>query len=673
VIGVIGMIASVSLLGACQDDPKKRGQVIVSLDTDMALPDEVDNVWIQVAVRGDSLLDNSYPVGSLPTEQKIPGTLTIVGGDDPSTPITIRVAGRKLGTWRTYREIVTTVPANRTALLRMPLQWLCDGSAQLPADSADALPGMQKPESTCEPGYTCRAGTCQPSEVEEVMLGTYDPRLVFGGGDLPEKGACFDTVPCMIGGTIAEPDADCTIAKPDAAPFNVALRVPSDGICDEGGTSCFVPLNGEHEEGWTTEGDRLRLPSAACDRLDEGAASAVYVSTDCPTKTEADPPCGEWSSVPKQTDTETDPIVAQAEQKLATQVSRLIEPGVAVAPCCPLLQADEVLYSCICPSDGSNTKAELVAAPLAKPDAPIKVGELSWPFAREEDRFGATVWDGALYFVDNQSIRRARLLDSDATTATIPIGEAIYENTTLLADDDALYMLANVPGSEDSPVQILKLGHDDSVTAFETGGNKPVYQFDHDDDAVYVVTDRDEKMSGGRIRRRSSVSRIDKQSGQRSTLLPETMLTVEEAEHGGYMGVQVDAGTLFALFERAPTDDGTVSTALFAVDLSKPAPSETPAPMYQMQLDPELTLVSLLGAVDGAALVSRIEYPPQRAATSVRSSSVLLLPRAGGAPRIVADFIRDYPMQGLSTDDERVFWLNNSGGLFALPRTSSDP
>jgi hypothetical protein len=451
----------------------------------------------------------------------------------------------------------------------------------------------------------------------------------------------------------------------------VALRVPGDGICDESGTSCFVPLNGEHEEGWTTEGNRLQLPSAACDRLTDGTASAVYVSTDCPTKTEADPPCGGWSSVPKQADTEDGAVVAQAEQQLATQVSRLIEPGAAVVPCCPLLNADDVLYSCICASDESNTKAELLAAPLAKPDVPIKVGELSWPYAREGVSFGATVWDGALYFVDNQSIRRARLLDSRATTASIPIDAAIYENTTLLADDDALYMLASgLPDSEDSPVQLLRLGHDDSVTPFATGGNKPVYQFDQDDDAVYVVTDRDEKMSGGRIRRRSSVSRIDKQSGQRTSLLPETMLTVEDELHGGYLGVQVDAGTLFTLFERAPAQDGTVGMALFAIDLGEPAPREMPAPAYQMQIDPELTQVALLGAVDGAALLTRIEYPRRGAGTpAVRSSSVLLMPSSGGAPRIVADFVRDYPMQGLSTDDEHLFWLNMSGGLFALPRT----
>jgi hypothetical protein len=676
-IVILGVVAIVTLLGACQDDPKKRGQIIVSLDTDMALPEEIDEVWMQVAVRGASVfnnVDNPYQVGPEKTQNQIPGTLTVVAGDDPSTPVSIRVAGKKLGVWRTYREIVTTIPVDRTALLRMPLQWLCDGSAKPGADSSDGSPGMPLPQSTCESGYACKAGTCQRSEVEVASLGDYDPGLVFGGAAQPADGACFDTVPCMIGGTIVQPETDCMIAKPDVDQFNVALRVPGDGICDESGTTCFVPLNAEHEEGWTTEDDRLTLPGAACERLIEGQASAVYVSDDCPTKTEAQPPCGEWSSVPRPPDTAAAPVVAQAEAKLATQVSRLIEPGAAVVPCCPLLHADDALYTCICPRDDKpKTKAELVAAPLDKPDAPIKVGELSWPVARLEESFGATVWDGALYFVDDQTIRRARLLDSDATTASILVEAGIYEKTTLLADDDALYMLANsTEGTDVSPVQLLRLGHDESITAFATGGNRPVFQFDHDDDAVFVPTDRDEPLPGGRIRRRSSVTRIDKQSGQRSSLLPETVLTVEDTSpedtpHGGYMGVQVDAGTLFALFEQAPADDGTVGVALFAIDLGEPAPSQTPAPVYQIRIDPAVTRINLLGAVDGAALVTRIEHPRRDA--PVRSSSVLMLPREGGAPRIVADFARDFPLQGLSTDDERVFWLNASGRLFALQRS----
>src|SRR5262245_34651458 len=111
-------------LSGCDDKPKPPGQLVVSIETDMALPDQVDTIRVQVLVHGQALLDVPYEVGDGPDAQGIPATLTLLAGKDPTQPVTIRVQGIKGGIARTLREAVTTVPQNRSAHLRMPVQWL---------------------------------------------------------------------------------------------------------------------------------------------------------------------------------------------------------------------------------------------------------------------------------------------------------------------------------------------------------------------------------------------------------------------------------------------------------------------------------------------------------------------------------------------------------------------
>src|SRR5690349_15571118 len=105
-----------ALLG-CNSEDKQPGSLVVTFDTDMAMPGQIDDILVQVEARGVIRLSQQYAVG--PNDQHIPATLTLVAGDGPSEPVTVRVAGMKQGTYRTYRETITTVPqAGRSALLR---------------------------------------------------------------------------------------------------------------------------------------------------------------------------------------------------------------------------------------------------------------------------------------------------------------------------------------------------------------------------------------------------------------------------------------------------------------------------------------------------------------------------------------------------------------------------
>ena len=254
--------------------------------------------------------------------------------------------------------MTTTVPADRSASLRMPIQWLCDGTAQTVTETGLHGETVDRLQSTCPDGNTCIAGTCTPSMVPVQMLPDYKPQSVFGGATEAASGTCFDTVACMAGGMVVDPDrADCTIAKPTGVDgLNVALRVAADGICDDTGTTCFVPIDGNSGEGWslTPAGDRIILPPAVCSKLKQGTASALYVSTSCSTKTEAIPPCGPWSAVLRKCpgahlEAGTPP------PPTAHLLGTLRPDGGGGLPCCPLMIDGANLFTCVCPSAENAT------------------------------------------------------------------------------------------------------------------------------------------------------------------------------------------------------------------------------------------------------------------------------------------------------------------------------
>jgi hypothetical protein len=74
--------------------------------------------------------------------------------------------------------------------------------------------------------------------------------------------------------------------------------------------------------------------------------------------------------------------------------------------------------------------------------------------------------------------------------------------------------------------------------------------------------------------------------------------------------------------------------------------------------------------VDGAILLSRIEYATDDAMRAVRSSSVIVVPASGAGPRFAADYAKDYPGNDLVADADRIYWLNSSGRLYGFPRAA---
>jgi len=289
-LGVLSLAAACAIAASCKaDKAPAKGELMLSIQTDMQLPKDVSKVLIDVSVYGNKLFYNEYDVG--PSGLRIPATLAIVAGKDPGTPVTIRVIALQAGKVRMLKEVVTTVPTDRIALLRVPIQWLCDGQAEEPAP--------QVYQSTCPVGKTCEAGACVSFTVDSSMLETYEPGMVYGGATGPGvDGKCLDTVACFSKGYLEAYDAsDCSIAAPTGGKgVNVALvnKPGSDGIC--GPYACLVPFDQDPKWGFRQEGARIKLPAAACTLVQQGKSEGIAVTTACETKMPAIPTCGPWSS-----------------------------------------------------------------------------------------------------------------------------------------------------------------------------------------------------------------------------------------------------------------------------------------------------------------------------------------------------------------------------------------
>jgi hypothetical protein len=249
-----GVVVGVAV--ACSADPlPPEGEIVLVVQTDVALPDSFDRVRVEISNRGDQKFGNDYDVG--PNKLRIPATLGVLRPeDDPSAPITFRLIARKNGTAKMLREVVTTIPNNRVAALRLPIRWLCD-------DTANESSPTNVTEKRCPPGQTCVGGDCYGSTIDSNEL----PPFV--DGDVAPGAPCFDVINCVgRGGEVVVDPVTCTFPKPpnlNLANLNVALGVTNDGICDPTRTTCFVILDRVTTptgplDGWRESGGSIQLP-----------------------------------------------------------------------------------------------------------------------------------------------------------------------------------------------------------------------------------------------------------------------------------------------------------------------------------------------------------------------------------------------------------------------------
>lgn len=278
---------------ACADTVTTPGQLVLSFQTDMRLPEDTDSVRIVITRFGKSEFDQTYEVGG-DGRVKIPATLGVVAGSNPSDPIKISLTAILNKKPQVLREIVTTIPSTRIATLRVPFQWLCYGERSITGDSVETA------VNTCGEGKTCVAGSCQTQEVDSSLLPDFKEVEIFGGGTSNGDGKCFDTAavfPASLKGTVPTLVGDtCSIAKPsgDESLLNVAIRLRAGAsTCPLG--ECVVPFDRDLEAGWSIVGSNVVLPKKACELFNAGKLD-VIASLGAPSKTLSLPMCGPWSS-----------------------------------------------------------------------------------------------------------------------------------------------------------------------------------------------------------------------------------------------------------------------------------------------------------------------------------------------------------------------------------------
>lgn len=263
---VAGALA-LALLGGCSSPNELMIAVQTDLSVSRTAETDIDTIELQVLNGGAVKFQQWFPVGGADATAVLPMTLGLVA-EEADAPVLVRAIARvggDTGPARILREVEATIPAERVALLHVPLHYLCDGSA-----AEDAVSGVT--DAVCNAGETCIAGTCAPAAVDSASLPDYAAEDVFGGGGGVEDGKCFDVSACFAGATEVTVDAaDCSfVADGDV---NVALRTTAagasagDGFCI-GAEGCLVVLDEGDAGGYQrSSGGRIQLPPGVCDKL----------------------------------------------------------------------------------------------------------------------------------------------------------------------------------------------------------------------------------------------------------------------------------------------------------------------------------------------------------------------------------------------------------------------
>lgn len=334
----LGALAAVAALG-CGEATDALGSVMLAISTDMYVDKDVSRVDIVVQPARGPLQSTQINLFPELEGQFLPGTFSIIEGSEPGELVRVRVIARQDSRVRVVREAALKVPRQRTALLSMPIQWLCDGQVRQEG---------QLHRSDCDDGFTCISGSCQPEEIDETTLPDYEIQDVFGGGDATGGGSCFDTLECFR--TTMEPVLNvdtCRFSVPGEDHLNVAVVLPpgASGHCTS--SECWIPLDRSPLTGWFVDEatGEVQLPVAICERA-RASGARVLTSRDCASKAPSTPTCGPWTLVGTAPGTDvntpnpSDPALDEAlvaeltrtSQRLASEVAGACASVAGVSP-----------------------------------------------------------------------------------------------------------------------------------------------------------------------------------------------------------------------------------------------------------------------------------------------------------------------------------------------------
>ena len=283
-----GLSCALAVLSCAADERSSRGGLLIVIESDLSIPKDIDHISLDVTAREHSLLHVYEQIGAghllIPAQFKLSAAERSV--------VTARALAFRDGVPRIERSAVTQIPQTHIGVLRLPLKYLCDDTAQ------------DDGSSTCGEGQTCILGSCRTAELPTNSLPTIEPAA--GSGQLVDsvtaadggRAGCFDVRACMLAAVNVQLEPDrCTFPLPEAtdpARLNIAVVLPPGdvGICDD--RACYVAL--DKDEDWSVEDAHVQPPQGFCSRLLEHPFE-VRMSTTCAAKTTRVPLCGDWSPV----------------------------------------------------------------------------------------------------------------------------------------------------------------------------------------------------------------------------------------------------------------------------------------------------------------------------------------------------------------------------------------
>jgi hypothetical protein len=282
---LVGLLGATAVAACSGKEAPAKGQIMVVLQSDMAIPKDFNRVRVDISVRGQKVFSDTY-VADVTGSLVLPGTIAVVAGEEETPSVEVKVVGISMSNEaQTFSKVITTMPRTRIATLRVPMQWLCTGQTIQLGKGVDA-----EYESSCQPEggveRSCVAGNCVDVHVNEADLPTYSAPDVFGGGEYANdpSGKCFDVQACFKLGVDLAPDLNresptycqASIAVPKNFDVNFAVNTgpAGAGVCDDEDDTapCFVVLDQSETFGWkAAEGEG---PAAMPDGGSGGATGA---------------------------------------------------------------------------------------------------------------------------------------------------------------------------------------------------------------------------------------------------------------------------------------------------------------------------------------------------------------------------------------------------------------
>jgi hypothetical protein len=163
---------------ACSEEARPRTELVVVVDSDLTVPDQLDEVVIAAQGPGSTSHEASAALGD--GEPRLPRYLTFDHQKGPLGPIAVTVSGKRRGQTVLTREADVSFVAGRTLVLPLHLAQRCV-------------------DVSCERGESCAENGCEQSAIDESSLDEWsgdkpilmsDPELDAGG---PEPDAAAST------------------------------------------------------------------------------------------------------------------------------------------------------------------------------------------------------------------------------------------------------------------------------------------------------------------------------------------------------------------------------------------------------------------------------------------------------------------------------------------------